>query len=369
MHLYQLSLQGFKNYREIKLNFPGQITSIVGDNGAGKTNILDAIHYLSFCKSYFNTVDLYSINHNSEICSVAGKLRNSPESSSIEVNCVLKRGHRKAFRVNGKEVDRLADHIGKIPAVMVSPYDSVIIEGGSEERRRYIDMVICQFDKGYLNDLVAYNRALIQRNALLKQMAFDIRFDASWLSVWNEQLAEYGSRIYQRRNLFISDFVPVFRDIYSYLSGDAESSGIEYISHLREMTDPLLLIASNTNNDRNARYTTTGIHKDDLKFMLSDVPVKRFGSQGQQKTFIVALKLAQFRFLADLLNMKPLLLLDDIFDKLDRSRIERLMGLVSNHHYGQIFITDTNSQRIDTIFDSIKSETDIIKIHNGELIH
>jgi DNA replication and repair protein RecF len=367
MHLYQLNIQDFKNYGTTQVSFSGKVTSLVGANGSGKTNILDAIHYLSFCKSYFNVVDAYSIRHGMEQFAIAGRYRDEHGGSSDMVQCQVRRGQRKIFRVNGKEVERLADHIGKIPAVMVSPYDSNLIDGGSEERRRYIDMVISQYDKIYLDDLIAYNRALAQRNALLKQMAGEIRFDRLLLDPWDEQLVQYGVRIFQRRQAFIDQFIPVFTALYRHLSGDNEASGMEYLSQLNGSEDMMLLMQNAIEKDRAARYTTQGIHKDDLQFTLSGVPVKRFGSQGQQKSFIVALKLSQFAFLHQVLGVKPLLLLDDIFDKLDRGRIERLMELVSNDQYGQILITDTNAQRIETIFGSISAETDIIEVENGHI--
>lgn len=367
MHLYQLHLQNFKNYSLENISFQGKITSLVGDNGAGKTNILDAIHYLSFCKSYFNVVDKDNITHGEEQFSITGKYRGSKESSGDTVACVVRKNHRKVFKVNGKEPDKLADHIGKIPAVIVSPYDNGLIDGGSDERRRYTDMVISQYDKVYLDDLIAYNRALLQRNVLLKQMAGNMRFDQLLLDPWNEQLVLYGSRIYERRKKFVDEFIPVFSGLYSHLSNDLEQSGIEYISQLHTQNDLMKLLQQSVEKDRMVKHTTAGIHKDDLQFTLGGVAVKRFGSQGQQKSFILALKLSQFTFLHRLLMIKPLLLLDDIFDKLDRKRIERLMELVSNDNYGQIIITDTNAQRIETIFSSIQAETDIITIVNGKV--
>jgi DNA replication and repair protein RecF len=367
MHLIQLNLHHFKNYEIEQIVFPGKITSFVGNNGAGKTNILDAIHYLSFCKSFFNVVDGYSIKHGQDQFSIGGKFQSSDGASSDSVHCLVRRNHRKVFKYNGKEVDRLADHIGRIPAVMVSPYDSILIDGGSEERRRYLDMVISQYDRGYLEDLIAYNRALIQRNALLKQMAFDIRFDQILLDPWDEQLAMYGERIYAQRQSFVEAFIPVFSALYAHLSDDAEVSGIVYLSQIHDSADYMTLLHGAIDKDRQARFSTLGVHKDDLQLTLAGVPVKRFGSQGQQKSFIVALKLAQFTFLHKILRVKPLLLLDDIFDKLDRNRIERLMDLVNSDQYGQIFITDTNAQRIETIFSAINADTHILTVSNGKI--
>lgn len=367
MHLYQLQLQTFKNYSSEQILLPGKITSLVGNNGAGKTNILDAVHYLSFCKSYFNVIDKDNITHGCDYFSITGKFRSSSGSSSDNVSCHVRKNQRKVFRVNGKDVHRMADHIGRIPSVMVSPYDNNLIDGGSDERRRYVDMVISQYDKLYLDDLIAYNRALVQRNLLLKQMAGVIRFDQSLLDPWNDQLAQFGTRISERRKKFVEDFIPVFADLYRHLSDDAEIAGIEYISQLNNGTTLDELFKHSIEKDRILKYTTAGIHKDDLQFTLACVPVKRFGSQGQQKSFIIALKLSQFSFLFKLLNVRPILLLDDIFDKLDRNRIERLMDLVSNHNYGQIIITDTNAERIKTIFGAINADSDIINVIDGKV--
>jgi DNA replication and repair protein RecF len=369
MQLYQLNLQNFKNYREEYISFPGRITSLVGSNGAGKTNVLDAVHYLAFCKSYLNAVDAFSIRHNSDHFSVTGKIRYDNDRSADTVSCHVRRGQRKVFKMNGKELNRLADHIGNVPAVMMSPYDTVLIDGGSEERRRYLDMIISQFDKVYLDDLISYNRALVQRNALLKQMDRDIPYDPSLLSIWDEQIVTFGTRIYQKRAAFIESFAPLFEKIYQHISGDNELAGLMYMSHYQEEnTQPMDILIRSLVKDRSARHTTTGVHRDDLCFMLAQVPVKRFGSQGQQKSFIIALKLAQFEYLQNMLNISPLLLLDDIFDKLDRERIERLMELVCDNHLGQILITDTNAQRIETIFNAVTADTDILRISDGKLI-
>ena len=367
MHLYQLQLQTFKNYFSEQVLFPGKITSLVGNNGAGKTNILDAVHYLSFCKSYFNVVDKDNISHGCDHFSITGKFRSSSEASSDTVLCNVRKNHRKVFKVNGKDIQRLADHIGRIPSVMVSPYDNNLIDGGSDERRRYIDMVISQYDKLYLDDLIAYNRALVQRNLLLKQMAGEIRFDKSLLDPWDEQLTKFGTRISEKRKKFVEEFIPVFTGLYRHLSDDTEESGIQYVSQLGSGITLHQLFEQSVEKDRILKYTTAGIHKDDLQFTLAGVPVKRFGSQGQQKSFIIALKLSQFSFLYRLLNVRPVLLLDDIFDKLDRNRIERLMDLVNNDNYGQIIITDTNAERINTIFGAIKADSDIIHVVDGRV--
>ncbi|HRZ42685.1 MAG TPA: DNA replication and repair protein RecF [Bacteroidales bacterium] len=367
MHLYHLSLQWFKNYSAAQATFPEKITSLVGNNGAGKTNILDAVHYLSFCKSYFNAADSQNITHGNEQFSILGKFRSPSGNAPESVHCVVRKSQRKLFRVNGKEVDRLADHIGKIPSVMVSPYDHVLIDGGSEERRRYLDVVISQYDRTYLDDLIHYNRALMQRNALLRQMAAENRFSAALLEPWDEQMINPGTRIFETRSRFIEDFIPVFYSLYRQLAGDAEPSAITYVSQLQSAPVYRDILAGSLEKDRILRYSSAGVHKDDLTLSISGVNVKRFGSQGQQKSFILALKLAQFRFLHHALGIKPILLLDDVFDKLDRNRIERLMEMVNSDDFGQILITDTNASRIHTIFSGIAAQTDIIQIDNGNI--
>lgn len=368
MYLFHLSLQDFKNYNFENVEFSAKITSLVGNNGAGKTNILDAIHYLSFCKSYFSAIDSFNISHKKNKFSILGKFSDRGGQSSETAQCIVRRNQRKIFKYNGKEVERLADHIGRIPAIMVSPYDHILIDGGSEERRKYIDIVISQYDRSYLNDLIAYNRALSQRNKLLKQMASEGHFDDVLMEPWNDHIIKHGKRIYTKRVDFISSFAPVFIELYRNLSGDAEGAGIKYMSHLFNELPFENLLKRAKEKDRILKHSTVGTHKDDLVFSLSGVPAKRFGSQGQQKTFIIALKLAQYSYLCTKMDKKPLLLLDDIFDKLDKERIERLMELVSGTQYGQIVITDTNALRIETIFSSTKSaKTDILQIDNGKV--
>lgn len=369
MHLYQINIQQFKNYESEQISFPARITCLVGNNGAGKTNILDAIHYLSFCKSYFNVIDSCNIAHKADQFSITGKFRRIDiESSTDQAHCLVRRNQRKIFKYNGKDLERLADHIGRIPAVMVSPYDTTLIDAGSEERRRYIDMVISQYDRIYLDDLISYNRALTQRNSLLKQMAVGNYFDPLLLEPWDAQLAKYGAGIFEKRESFIQQFVPVFANFYQHLSDDAEMAGIEYLSQLRNGISMHDLLRTSAEKDRALRYTSAGVHKDDLTFTLAGVAAKRYGSQGQQKTFILALKLAQYHFLRDLLHIRPILLLDDIFDKLDRNRIEKLMEMVNTPDFGQIFISDTNEARIDMIFKSIGADMAILYVSNGSVV-
>lgn len=364
MYLQAIKLANFKNYEEASLEFSSKVNCFVGNNGAGKTNILDAIHYLSFCKSYFNQSDLQNILHEAPYFALHGDyLRNT---GSDRVSCVLKRGHKKQFRINKKDYDRLADHIGLFPLVMISPYDRDLINEGSELRRRYIDSVISQFDKVYLDDLITYNKALYQRNTLLKQFAERHVFDAESLEIWDVQLARIGHGLHAKRAGFLNAFVPVFQRYFEFISGGLEQVHIEYQSQLSNgQMEDLLKVA--LPKDRAVKYTTVGIHKDDLRFTINGYPVKRFGSQGQQKSFVVAIKLAQFDYTRDIKGCRPILLLDDIFDKLDDQRVEQLVKLVSQDNFGQVFITDTQRNRLEKMMNQIAIEHRLFDVQNGNV--
>jgi DNA replication and repair protein RecF len=365
MYLQKLNLINFKNYHEAELEFSDKINCFVGNNGAGKTNILDAIYYLSFCKSYFNSVDSQNIRHEADFFAIHGTYSNR-ESTDNLYSCIQKRNKKKVFKENKKEYERLADHIGKLPLVMISPYDRDLINEGSEIRRKYIDGVISQFDRLYLGDLISYNKALLQRNTLLKQFAEKYFFDAASLQIWDEKLTELGTSLYQKRKEFLKEFNPLFNEFYQFLSGGKETVTIEYESQMHQ--DNLAdLLRSSVEKDRAVRYTTCGIHKDDLVFTIDGYPVKKFGSQGQQKTFVIAIKLAQFEYTRRIKKFKPILLFDDIFDKLDDTRVEAIINLVSENNFGQIFITDTQKQRIEKIFKKVNTGHRIFAVSNGEI--
>jgi len=326
----------------------------------GKTNILDAIYYLSFTKSWLNPLDTQNIRYEQEFFLIKGKYRSDEEE--MEISCGLKRGKKKSFKRNGKEYSKLADHIGLIPLVTISPYDSNLILGGSEERRKFIDGVISQFDKEYLQALIKYNRVLSQRNQLLKQFAEKRTFEKDSLEVWNMQLIEYGTFIYDKRAKFLQELMPIFQKYYTFISEEKETVQLEYRSQL--VDDYASLIEQNTDKDRALQYTSTGIHKDDLIFKLKKHPLKKNASQGQQKTYLIALKLAQFDYIKEISKSKPILLLDDIFDKLDSSRVEQIIKLVADKHFGQIFITDTNQERLDKILNKIEINYKLFKINS-----
>lgn len=352
MFLQKLSLSNFKNYEQADLVFSEKINCLTGNNGVGKTNLLDAVHYLAFCKSYFNPADTQNIRHGQEYFAVIGTFMRAGETSET-VQCIQKRNQRKRFLLNKKEYERLADHIGNFPLVMISPYDRDLINEGSEVRRKYIDSVISQFDKLYLDDLIQYNKALAQRNALLKNFAERGYFDRTQLEIWDEQLSSLCSSIFSKRRDFLESFIPIFQHYYTYISGNAEKVGISYESQLNNAGMDILL-SEHLARDRAAQFTTAGIHKDDLEFTLDEFPVKKYGSQGQQKSFVVAIKLAQFDYTRNIKGYKPILLLDDVFDKLDDTRVQQLISLAGNNQFGQVFITDTSGERIRRIFDAME---------------
>jgi len=364
MFLKRLTLANFKNYPQADFSFSDKINCFVGNNGVGKTNLLDAIHYLSFCKSCFTNIDLQNIRHGEDFFAVHGNYIRTSEVPVL-VQCIQKKNQRKRFLLNKKEYDRLADHIGNFPLVMISPYDRDLINDGSELRRKYIDSVISQFDKIYLDDLIHYNKALFQRNALLKLFSEQHFFDATSLEIWDEQLIRAGEQVYIKRKEFLEKFMPLFRHYFNYISGGSEKVDIRYVSQLSGSSFRELL-SNAIPKDRSAQHSTVGIHKDDLEFEIDGYPIKRFGSQGQQKSFVIAIKLAQFDYTMSIKGYKPILLLDDVFDKLDDLRVHQLIRLVSENNFGQVFITDTSEVRIRTIFDTMEIDHKIFRIPTDE---
>jgi DNA replication and repair protein RecF len=364
MHLQQLSVINFKNYTEAGLLLSDGVNAFLGDNGAGKTNLLDAIHYLALCKSYFNPIDSQQIKQDADFFIITGTFSRNGQSEAIA--CSVKRNQKKQFKRNKKDYPRLADHIGLLPLVMVSPNDVSIIVEGSEERRKFIDNVISQTDNSYLDELIAYNKVLINRNALLKAAADTGRYDQSLLEIFDEQLTASGEKIFEKRKAFMEAFTPVFNNHYKFLTGEAENVELVYESQLLQASLETLL-KKNTEKDKVLERTTCGVHKDDLLFYIHGMPIKKFGSQGQQKSFLIALKLAQYTLLQQTKGFKPLLLLDDIFDKLDDKRVEKLMQMVSNHNFGQVFITDTGYDRVKKIFEDMQVPVKLFKITQGEV--
>ena len=361
MILEKLTLINYKNIREASLELSPKINCMIGRNGVGKTNILDAVYFLSFCHSASNPIDSQVIRHDEDFLMLEGTYRNTP---TLHVSCGMKRGTKKHFRRDKKEYRRLSEHIGLIPLVMVSPADTMLIDGSSEERRRLMDMVISQYDYTYMEAVNRYNKALQQRNVLLKQ---EEEPDAELLSLWEEQMAAEGERIYQHRDAFVRELTPIFQHYHERISGCRERVAITYESHCQR--GPLLdVIQRDRQKDRIMGYSLHGIHRDDLVFTLGGHPIRREGSQGQHKTFVVALKLAQFDFLKRTNGGNtPILLLDDIFDKLDASRVEQIVTLVAGEEFGQIFITDTNREHLDQILAATSHDYKIFHVEDGEV--
>jgi DNA replication and repair protein RecF len=365
VHLNTLKIINFKNYEEQEMAFSDKINCFVGNNGAGKTNLLDAIYYLSFTKSYFNSVDQQNIRHGETFFAIHGSFQRNG-SLPNQVSCIQKAGIKKQFRINQKDYDRISDHIGQFPCVMVSPYDRDLINEGSDVRRKFIDAVISQFDKVYLDSLIRYNRLLEQRNGLLKQFAERRQTDRGLLLLIDEQMMAPASNISGKRKSFLEGFAPIFKHYFEFISGGTEDVSIEYESQLA--TGSYLDVVHDAfDKDQSLRYSSAGIHKDDFIFNLEGYPVKRFGSQGQQKSFAVALKLAQFDFTRDLIGFKPILLFDDIFDKLDPGRVQQIIQLVDNDSFGQVFITDTEPERIRRTFEKVAINHRVFEINGGNV--
>ncbi|MBT8264725.1 MAG: DNA replication/repair protein RecF [Muriicola sp.] len=359
MFLQKVSLLNYKNFGNAEFELDSKINCFVGNNGVGKTNMLDAIYHLSFGKSYFNPIATQNIKHGEDFFVIEGtfKLNNREE----KIVCSLKKNVKKVIRRNGKAYDRLSDHIGLLPLVIISPADRDLIIEGSDTRRKFIDGVISQSDKEYLRVLMNYQKILKQRNALLKYFAANHTFDQETLSIYNEQLHALGTEIFEKRDRFISEFVPIFKEQYQLISGGNEAVTLNYNSKLRTL-DLLALLEQNIDKDRALQYTSVGVHKDDLDFEIGDHPIKKFGSQGQQKSFLIALKFAQFQFLKKQVKTTPILLLDDIFDKLDEDRVAHIITLVEDKNFGQIFISDTHAERTENIIKKIHQSYKIFKL-------
>ena len=364
MTIDRLILTNFKNYAEADIELCKGINCFVGNNGAGKTNILDAVYYLSFCKSHFNPVDMQNIRFGEDYFAVHGHY------GADVASCIVRRGKGKEMRWNKKACRTLAEHIGRLPLVMVSPADQTLITGGSDLRRKLVDSILSQTDHPYLEHLLAYQKALDQRNRLLKQMWDDRMWDETMVALWDEQLCKHGDPIGQARCAFIDEFNPLFAHYYRYIAGRDEPGTLVYQHDDRPL---LLQLEGSRQADKYAQYTTCGPHKDDVLFLLSDttddgVSIKRFGSQGQQKSFALALKLAQFKYIEQHCGQKPILLLDDIFDKLDMQRVKQLIRLVGSSDFGQVLLTDTQLGRVEAIFDELPAlDHKIFDVENGRV--
>lgn len=360
MILKRISILNYKNLEQVELSFSPKLNCFFGQNGMGKTNLLDAVYFLSFCKSAGNPIDSQNICHDADFFVIQG-FYEAADGTPEEIYCGMKRRQKKQFKRNKKEYTRLSDHIGFLPLVMVSPADSELIAGGSDERRRFMDVVISQYDKEYLDALIRYNKALVQRNTLLKS---EQPVEEELFLVWEEMMAQAGEVVFRKREAFIREFIPIFQSFYSFISQDREKVGLSYDSHARDAS-LLEVLKESRARDQIMGYSLRGVHKDELNMLLGDFPIKREGSQGQNKTYLVALKLAQFDFLKRTGTTVPLLLLDDIFDKLDASRVEQIIKLVAGDSFGQIFITDTNREHLDRILHKVGSDYMMFRVEQG----
>ncbi|GAB3653407.1 DNA replication and repair protein RecF [Echinicola sediminis] len=364
MHLNSLQLIQFKNYPKAKVSFSSEINCFLGINGSGKTNLLDAIHYLCLTKSAFNPLDAQNIMHEQAFFSMKGTFEK--EEKAVEIQCILETRKKKQLLNNGKAYDKMSEHIGLLPVVLIAPDDSALIREGSEERRKFFDSLLSQLDKNYLAKLVRYQHFLKQRNALLKQFAEQDRLDKSLLEPYDLELIGLSKWIYAERKAFIERFKPFLLHHYAEISGQREAVEIRYESQCGQ-TEFEANFRNNLQKDLILKRTNAGVHKDDFVFEIDAYPLKKFGSQGQQKSFLIALKLAQFQVFKEETGTKPILLLDDIFDKLDDYRIGKMMELVANHEFGQLFITDARPERTKNILKGIEADVAYFEIERGEI--
>lgn len=360
MYLKKLVLINFKNIAQAEITLSERLNCFVGDNGAGKTNVLDAVYYLSMSKSALTMTDGQSVRHGEDFFVVEGTYAGDSGSNDT-VNCSFLRRSGKVLKLNGKEYDRMADHVGRFPVVMVSPQDSVLITDAAEERRRYLNAFLSQLDRDYLASLMRYNAVLAERNRFLKSSS-----DEQMLQIYDMQLADHAARIYERRRDIIDRMRPLVAEFYRQLSDDREQVEIEYRSELASASMGELLLASRERDIVNG-FTTSGVHRDDMSLRIGGYPLRKYGSQGQQKSFLMSLKLAQYRILAEVCGERPLLLLDDLFDKLDTSRVENLLTLVAGDDFGQIFITDCNRSRLETILSRAGEKYALFMVEGGDI--
>ncbi|MEN7550283.1 DNA replication/repair protein RecF [Rapidithrix thailandica] len=354
MYLKDLRIISFKNYEESELHFSAQINCFTGANGSGKTNLLDAIHYLCLTKSAFNAIDAQNIRHQAPLFALHGTFfKNEKE---YQVSCGLKAGKKKSIRLNKKEYERVSEHIGQFPCVLIAPNDTDLIREGSETRRKYFDSIISQINKPYLEQLICYNQALKQRNILLKQFAEQRYFEQDLLEPYDHMLIDLSQKIAEQRRAFITTFQPLFEKHYQYISAAKEQVALNYSSQVK-VSGFEEHFRNNLQKDMHLQRTTSGIHKDDFDFSIEEYPLKKFGSQGQQKSYVIALKLAQFEVMHQATGRKPILLMDDIFDKLDDLRIAKLLQMITEHIFGQVFITDAREERSRQLMKQVHAET------------
>ncbi|UZO79942.1 DNA replication/repair protein RecF [Aquimarina sp. ERC-38] len=359
MEINTLTLLHYKNFESADFTFHNKINCLVGNNGVGKTTVLDAIYHLSFGKSYFNPVTSQNITHGKDFFMIEGTYQRDQREEKVIISA--KKGQKKMIKRNGKNYDTFSEHIGFLPLVMISPADRDLITEGSDTRRKLIDGIISQNDSQYLHELLQYNKVVSQRNSLLKYFTANQTFDATTLDIYNEQLHQLGSNIFEKRTEFLTEFIPVFKQRYEAITSGNEKVSITYQSKLQHigLSD---LLKNNLQRDRMLQYTSVGIHKDDLDFTIDSYPIKKFGSQGQQKSFLIALKLAQFEILKQQNKVTPILLLDDIFDKLDEQRVSHIVALVNEQKFGQLFISDTHAKRTEEVIKNISASYKLFEL-------
>lgn len=366
MYLKRLSLTNFKNYELAELEFSPKINCFTGNNGVGKTNILDAIHYLSLTKSFFNPADSISIRHGEDYFIIRGVFGLDDEED--EIYCAFQKQKQKIVRRNSKDYRKLSDHVGRYPVVMISPADSELVSEGSEERRKFMNKIVSQYSPGYLDSVLNYTKALQQRNRVLKDIKSSLKGDKQMLEIYDNQLVRHGSLVFEERKKLIEELIPVFQEYYSLISSGREKVKLRYRSQLLD-GDFAAQLRDSVARDMILEYTTVGIHKDDLLLEMDDYPVKSLGSQGQQKSYLVALKLAKFDYIKRKAGFPPVLLLDDIFDKFDAERVEQIIRLVGNNRFGQIFITDTHQDRLQKILSSHNTGYRLFRIEENLPYH
>ena len=357
--LKKISIINYKNILEKEFELDPKINCFVGDNGVGKTNILDAVYHLSMGKSYFNVKNDQLINKGKDYMLVDGVFELNNKDESIVFS--LKIGEKKVLKRNGKPYKKFSNHIGLIPVVLISPYDNDLINEGSSERRKFIDSIISQNDKEYLINLIAYTRVIQNRNRLLKQYNRSVDFDLDTIKVYDDQIYKLSEPIFKARNKFIKEFTPLVLEKYKHISDDKEKISIEYKSDLIN-NHIENLIKDSFQKDVILQYTSVGLHKDDFVFNIDENRIKRFGSQGQQKSFLIALKLAQFDYLKNETGNSPILLMDDVFDKLDLMRVKRIVEIVNSTNFGQLFLSDTDKERIEKVLSSLNLSSKIFEV-------
>jgi len=364
MHIEKLSLINFKNYEELTLNFSKKVNCILGKNGSGKTNLLDAIYYLSSTKSAFNAVDSQNIKFEESFFAIRSNL--FADEKEYKVECILKEGQKKLFKVNGVEYEKLREHVGRFPVVFIAPNDTDLIREGSEIRRKFFDHIISQTDREYLDKLIEYNHYLKQRNSLLKRFAENDSFDRLLLEPYDNGLISTGEFLHKKREVFVKPYKKHLLTQFEKLTKSEEEIDLVYQSDCSK-SGLKELLNRNLKKDLILQRTTTGLHKDDYKFLIKGKPLKKFGSQGQQKSFVIGLKLAHYLTLKKFKSFTPVLLLDDVFDKLDSSRIEKLIKMMIKSEFGQVFITDARSERTRDLLKDTVIQANFYEISEGKI--